>query len=128
MRPMQLARFVRALRWMVRRPGWLLVTGLGLATALTLLLYGTLNTGDGVPNAALNLGTSMLGALITVAVIGPIIRYVQEGTVREHGRLDYLFTPERWAGRLASCEVFDAPDRAREASDHFPLLVEIADG
>ena len=45
-----------------------------------------------------------------------------------HVRLDYLFTPERWAGRLASCEVFDAPDRAREASDHFPLLVEIADG
>jgi hypothetical protein len=91
MRPLQLARFVRAVRWMVRRPGWLLVTGLGLATALGLLLYGTVNTGDGLPNAALNLGTSMLGALITVAVIGPIIRYVQEGTVREHGRLDYTW-------------------------------------
>jgi endonuclease/exonuclease/phosphatase family metal-dependent hydrolase len=43
-----------------------------------------------------------------------------------HVRLDYVFTPERHAARLASCEVLrDAPE-ARSASDHFPLLVEVA--
>ena len=45
-----------------------------------------------------------------------------------HVRLDYLFTPERWADRLRACEVFDAPAEARDASDHFPLLIELADG
>jgi hypothetical protein len=88
----QLFRGVRAL---ARRPGWLLVLALGLVTASGLLVYGAANTQDGVPNAALNVGTSMLGALITVAIIGPIIRYVQEGTVREHPRLDYGWFSEQ---------------------------------
>lgn len=91
MRRLPVARFVRALRVLARRPGWLLVLALGLAISMALLFYGALGTTDGMSNAALNLGTSMLGALITVAVIGPIIRYVQEGTVREHGRLDYTW-------------------------------------
>ena len=43
-----------------------------------------------------------------------------------HVRLDYLFTPERWADRLGACEVFDTPPDARNASDHFPLLVQLA--
>jgi hypothetical protein len=89
MRQLSLTHFVRGLRALARRPGWLVVLGLGLAISAGLLVYGTLGTADGLPNAALNVGTSMLGALITVAIIGPIIRYVQEGTVREHGRLDY---------------------------------------
>ena len=39
---------------------------------------------------------------------------------------DYLFTPERYATRLVRCDVMlDARD-AKEASDHFPLLVELA--
>jgi len=89
MRQLSLARILRGLRSLARRPGWLIVIVLGLGISVGLLVYGTLGTPDGLPNAALNAGTSMLGALITVAIIGPIIRYVQEGTVREHGRLDY---------------------------------------
>jgi endonuclease/exonuclease/phosphatase family metal-dependent hydrolase len=44
-----------------------------------------------------------------------------------HVRLDYLFTPERDAGRLAACEIVTTPPEARQASDHFPLLTTIAD-
>ncbi|MBV9879703.1 MAG: endonuclease/exonuclease/phosphatase family protein [Gemmatirosa sp.] len=43
-----------------------------------------------------------------------------------HVRFDYLFTPERYAERLTRCEVFTAPPEAKAASDHFPLLIEIA--
>jgi endonuclease/exonuclease/phosphatase family metal-dependent hydrolase len=44
-----------------------------------------------------------------------------------HVRLDYVFTPAEYASRLRACEVRQAPDAARRASDHFPLLVEIAE-
>ena len=43
-----------------------------------------------------------------------------------HVRFDYLFTPERYAGRIARCEVLLGTAQARAASDHFPLLVELA--
>jgi endonuclease/exonuclease/phosphatase family metal-dependent hydrolase len=45
-----------------------------------------------------------------------------------HVRLDYVFTPAEFASRLTACEVRRTPDAARTASDHFPLLVEIAEG
>jgi len=45
-----------------------------------------------------------------------------------HVRLDYVFTPAAYAGRLSACEVRRTPEVARTASDHFPLLVELADG
>jgi len=39
-----------------------------------------------------------------------------------HVRLDYIFTPERYASRLTECAVVkDAPDAAA-ASDHYPLF------
>ncbi len=45
-------------------------------------------------------------------------------TWNPHVRLDYLFTPERYTDRLIACSVLrDAPD-AKDASDHYPLLVE----
>lgn len=44
-----------------------------------------------------------------------------------HVRLDYVFTPAAYASRVKRCEVRRAPERARTASDHFPLLVELAD-
>ena len=45
-----------------------------------------------------------------------------------HVRLDYLFTPERYGDTLLRCEVLRSAPRAATASDHFPLLVEMADG
>ena len=45
-----------------------------------------------------------------------------------HVRLDYVFTPAAYASRLLGCEVRGTPDAVRVASDHFPLLVQIADG
>ena len=44
-----------------------------------------------------------------------------------HVRLDYVFTPKQYSSRFTSCEVRQTPDVVRTASDHFPLLVEIAD-
>jgi exodeoxyribonuclease-3 len=41
-----------------------------------------------------------------------------------HVRLDYVFLPERYAGRLASCEVVDG-GAVRRASDHLPLLARL---
>lgn len=44
---------------------------------------------------------------------------------RPHVRLDYLFVPSAWKGRLAGCEVFEGTPAVREASDHLPLVAEI---
>jgi exodeoxyribonuclease-3 len=44
-----------------------------------------------------------------------------------HVRLDYVFTPAKYASRLRTCEVRRTPDVVRRASDHFPLLVDISD-
>ncbi len=43
-----------------------------------------------------------------------------------HVRLDYVFTPASYASRFTACEVRKTPEVVRTASDHFPLLVEIA--
>jgi exodeoxyribonuclease-3 len=46
-------------------------------------------------------------------------------TWEPHVRLDYLFLPSQHSSRVKQCEVArDAPG-AREASDHFPLLMEV---
>lgn len=42
-----------------------------------------------------------------------------------HVRLDYVFTPTRYADRISVCEVVQEPLIVRSASDHFPLMVEI---
>jgi exodeoxyribonuclease-3 len=42
-----------------------------------------------------------------------------------HVRLDYVFTPTAFASRFKSCEVRQSPSIVKQASDHFPLLVEI---
>jgi endonuclease/exonuclease/phosphatase family metal-dependent hydrolase len=43
-----------------------------------------------------------------------------------HVRLDYVFTPAEYASRVTACEVRKVPEAVRTASDHLPLLVEIA--
>ena len=42
-----------------------------------------------------------------------------------HVRLDYAFTPARYQGVLTAADVYDEPEEARAASDHFPLLVDL---
>lgn len=42
-----------------------------------------------------------------------------------HVRLDYLFVPTPFVGRISSCEIVKAAPRVREASDHFPLMFDI---
>ena len=44
-----------------------------------------------------------------------------------HVRLDYVFTPSEFASRFKACEVLQTPDKVKTASDHLPLLVEIAE-
>ncbi|MFL5622284.1 MAG: endonuclease/exonuclease/phosphatase family protein [Gemmatimonadaceae bacterium] len=43
-----------------------------------------------------------------------------------HVRLDYVFTPSEYAAHFTACEVRRTPKEVLKASDHFPLLVEIA--
>ena len=43
-----------------------------------------------------------------------------------HVRLDYVFVPKTFAGRLGKCEVITEPtERIRAASDHCPLVAEL---
>ena len=44
-----------------------------------------------------------------------------------HVRLDYVFTPKRYAARLLTCGVVREPEIVRGASDHHPLAVEVGD-
>ena len=44
-----------------------------------------------------------------------------------HLRLDYVFLPTSFAGRLKSCQVINDTTAAK-ASDHFPLLIELDSG
>jgi endonuclease/exonuclease/phosphatase family metal-dependent hydrolase len=44
-----------------------------------------------------------------------------------HVRLDYIFTPEQYASRLAHCEVVRSAPEAAAASDHYPLFAEIGE-
>ena len=45
-----------------------------------------------------------------------------------HVRLDYVFTPEQYAARIADCNVVRDVPEAAAASDHFPLLAVVGDG
>jgi len=47
-------------------------------------------------------------------------------TPEPHVRLDYAFVPGAFAQHVRTCEIVKTPDVAR-ASDHFPLLLEIAE-
>ncbi len=42
-----------------------------------------------------------------------------------HARLDYAFLPEPFKGNLLKCEVVREPP-ARKASDHFPIVADVA--
>jgi|SRR5690606_37077102 len=57
------------------------------------------------------------------ALHGDVISGFTFPTWRPHVRLDYVFAPAGHASRFTSCEVF-THDAAREASDHYPVVVE----
>jgi exodeoxyribonuclease-3 len=42
-----------------------------------------------------------------------------------HVRLDFVFLPERFEGRLKDCRVLTDQPVLKEASDHFPLLAQL---
>jgi len=42
-----------------------------------------------------------------------------------HVRLDYVFLPARYLPQLKSCEVVNDVPQVNNASDHFPLLIEL---
>ena len=43
-----------------------------------------------------------------------------------HVRLDYIFTPARFADRIKSCEVMRDIAEPAKATDHLPLVAEIS--
>ena len=43
-----------------------------------------------------------------------------------HVRLDYIFTPDRYAARVTECAVVQDAPEAAAASDHYPLMAVIA--
>ncbi|MEW1778238.1 hypothetical protein [Streptomyces sp. NPDC086777] len=100
------------LRWLVRtlrtprRPQSLTV--LALLTAVAGLLLWRASTMDNYgQNLALNLGTDIVGVVVTVFVIGPLISRAQEGRVREHTRLDYEWFAAQVHGSTSNVKVLD---------------------
>ncbi|MFJ3308091.1 hypothetical protein ACIPSA_34405 [Streptomyces sp. NPDC086549] len=100
------------LRWLMRtlrtprRPQSLTV--LALLTAVAgLLLWRASTMGNYGQNLALNLGTDIIGVVVTVFVIGPLISRAQEGRVREHTRLDYEWFAAQVYGSTSNVKVLD---------------------
>ncbi|MFG2375691.1 hypothetical protein ACGFY9_29985 [Streptomyces sp. NPDC048504] len=96
---------LRALRT-PRRPQSLTVLLL-LAACAGLLLWFAKRMGNYGENLALNLGTDIVGVVITVFVIGPLISRAQEGRVREHTRLDYEWFSAQVYGSTSNVKVLD---------------------
>ena len=45
-----------------------------------------------------------------------------------HVRLDYVFAPQQHAARVTKCEVMTNIREPAKATDHLPLIAEIAEG
>ncbi|WP_158697168.1 hypothetical protein [Streptomyces hokutonensis] len=96
---------LRALRT-PRRPQSLTVLLL-LAACAGLLLWLAKRMDNFGENLTLNLGTDIVGVVITVFVIGPLIARAQEGRVREHPRLDYEWFSAQVYGSISNVKVLD---------------------
>jgi hypothetical protein len=103
---------VPRLRWLARtlrtprRPQSLTVLVL-LAACAGLLLWFAARMDNYGENLTLNLGTDLVGVVITVFVIGPLISRAQEGRVREHTRLDYEWFSAQVYGATSNVKVLD---------------------
>ncbi|KUL26050.1 hypothetical protein ADL12_33170 [Streptomyces regalis] len=78
-----------------------------LTACATLLLWHSKGMDNYDENLALNLGTDILGVVVTVFVIGPLISRAQEGRVREHHRLDYEWFAAQVHGTTSNVKVLD---------------------
>jgi hypothetical protein len=78
-----------------------------LAACAALLLWRSAGMDNYSENLALNLGTDIIGVVITVFVIGPLISRAQEGRVREHTRLDYEWFSAQVHGATSNVKVLD---------------------
>jgi hypothetical protein len=78
-----------------------------LAACAALLLGRSVGMDNFGENLALNLGTDIVGVVITVFVIGPLISRAQEGRVREHTRLDYEWFGAQVYGATSNVKVLD---------------------
>ncbi|WP_051900851.1 hypothetical protein [Streptomyces aureus] len=103
--PARPRRLLRALRT-PRRPQSLTVLGL-LAAVAALLLWSSSRMDNYGENLTLNLGTDIVGVVVTVFVIGPLISRAQEGRVREHTRLDYEWFSAQVHGATSNVKVLD---------------------
>ena len=101
----RLRRLTRALRT-PRRPQSLTALAL-LAAVAALLLWNSAGMANYGENLSLNLGTDIVGVVITVFVIGPLISRAQEGRVREHTRLDYEWFAAQVHGVTSNVKVLD---------------------
>ncbi|MEB8337725.1 hypothetical protein [Streptomyces endophyticus] len=97
--------FLRALRT-PRRPQSLSVLT-GLAAVSAILLWRSAGMENYGENLALNLGADIIGAVVTVFVIGPLISRAQEGRAREHSRLDYEWFCAQVYGSTSNVKVLD---------------------
>ena len=68
----------------------------------------------------------MLGATAAALVLPLLSSRPLEALTRFNFAPRY-FTPAEFASRVRSCEVRKTPEVVSSASDHFPLLVELAD-
>jgi endonuclease/exonuclease/phosphatase family metal-dependent hydrolase len=60
-------------------------------------------------------------------MLNPEVKGYTFPTWDPHVRLDYVFVPRSFANRLAACDVICEPkERIRAASDHCPLVAELA--
>jgi endonuclease/exonuclease/phosphatase family metal-dependent hydrolase len=60
-------------------------------------------------------------------MLNPEVKGYTFPTWDPHVRLDYVFLPRAFANRLAACDVICEPkERIRAASDHCPLVAELA--
>src|SRR5262249_28112616 len=92
----------RWLAYWLRPPA---LAALVLVSALSaILLWNARGINQYTGNLALNVGADLIGAIVTIFVIGPMINRGQQGRVREHRRLDYDWFTD---------QVFQAPSEVR---------------
>jgi hypothetical protein len=76
--------------------------------AVAILLLGL---GQGIDqyyqNVFINVGADLVGAIVTIFVIVPIVRRVDEGRVREHPKLDYAWYVDQVAGATSNVRIMD---------------------